>query len=473
MKKRFQLLVSLSVLSLLLIGFFSYSIWVKKIVYNNLKEQALQDNLTIGESIFGMLEKTGANNSDTDLFIRMIQETSDVMKLPNKGYICMVDSTGNLLAAPGLKGDEKINLTNSSFTTSDESRKLSFDDFYELDLFNGYYKSKRLNNLDIIVGMKHKFTGYKLLIHQNAQIIKQKAKSKSMPLFWVGIGFALILSALAYYIINKQVKTYQLKIYDQNLALTQINIEIKEKNKVLRKKNEQLEELADEKDGLLSIMAHDLKNPLGGMESVVSLVENAGKLNKKQEEYFSLLEQQVKSARNLIHDVLEMNKLENDTADLKKDAIDLVDFLVSKKKSFEPIASKKDIELNCICKEDSLWLTTGVNELNRIVDNLLSNSIKYSPIGKTVNIQLEKNTNAIALHFIDKGKGIPEKEMPKLFRKFSKLSTRPTNEESSTGLGLYIVKVLAGRIDANIDVKSEVGIGSCFSLLIPTSTGSI
>ncbi|PXX99024.1 hypothetical protein DF185_14165 [Marinifilum breve] len=467
MKNRFQLLVSFSVLSLLLIGFFSYSVWVEKIVYNNLKKQALEDNLTIGESVFGMLEKAGVSTTEPQIFIRTVQETSDVMKLPNEGYICLVDSTGNLLAAPGFNGKKEISLTAASFSPSDRSTKLDFDEFYERDPFNGYYEYEELDYSDIIVGMKHQYTGYKLLVHQNANMIKQQAKDKSMPLFWVGLGFALVLSIMAYYIINKQVKTYQLKIYDQNLALTQINIEIKEKNNVLRKKNEQLEELANEKDGLLGIMAHDLKNPLGGMESVVDLVEKAGELNEEQEEYFSLLDQQVKSARNLIDDVLEMNKLENDTSDFQKEAFDLVQFIEKKRENFEPQANKKNIKLDCICKEESIWLTTGLNELNRIVDNLLSNAIKYSPFDKGVNIQIEKRDREIALHFVDEGKGIPAKDMSKLFRKFTKLSTRPTNDESSTGLGLYIVKVLTERIGAKIEVNSEVGVGSCFSLIIP------
>jgi signal transduction histidine kinase len=466
MKNRFQLLVSFSVFALLLIGFFAYSVWVEKIVYNNLKKQALQDNLTIGESVFGMLEKAGVNASEPKLFIRAVQETCDVMKLPNKGYICMVDSTGNLLAAPGFKGDRKVSLTAASFSPSDRSSKLNFNDFYKLNPFNGYYEYEEFDYSDIIVGMKHKFTGYKLLVHQSAIMIRQQAKNKSMPLFWVGLGFALFLSALAYYIINKQVTSYQLKIYDQNLALTQINIEIKEKNRILRKKNDQLEELADEKDGLLGIMAHDLKNPLGGMQSVVSLVKDAGELNEEQAEYFGLLNDQVKAAQVLIGDVLEMNQLENETVELLEDSIDLISFLEMKKKSFEPLANKKNIKLECVCDLNSLWVITGSNELSRIVDNLLSNAIKYTPSGKKVRVELVKKNDEIILHFIDEGKGIPEKEMPKLFRKFSKLSTRPTNDESSTGLGLYIVKVLAERINARIEVQSEVGNGSCFSVFI-------
>lgn len=469
MKNRFQLLVSFSVFSLLLIGFFAYSVWVEKIIYNNLKKQALQDNLTIGESVLGMLEKSGVSNSEPQIFIQAVQETSDVMKLPNEGYICMVDSTGDLLAAPDFKGDQKVNLTSASFSSSNRSKKLSFKDFYEENPFIGYYEYEEFNYSDIIISINHKETGYKLLVHQSAILISQQAKNKSMPLFWVGISFALVLSILAYYIINKQVKSYQLKIYDQNLALTKINKEIKEKNYVLRKKNDQLEELAEEKDGLLGIMAHDLKNPLGGMESVVDLVEKAGELNEEQEEYFSLLEQQVKSARDLIDDVLEMNKIENSTEELNQDSLELIGFLKGKKQDFEPIANKKNIQLKCICDDAEILVTTGLNELNRIVDNLLSNSIKYSPLGKSVMIQLEKRLDEVAIQFIDEGRGIPEKEMPKLFRKFSKLSTRPTNEESSSGLGLYIVKILAERLGAHVEVKSEVNVGTCFSLLLPVN----
>ncbi len=467
MKNRFQYILSISILSVLIIGLIGYSIWVEDIIYNNLKNQALKDNLTIGETVLGMLDKSNIDKNDRISFIKIVQETCDVLKMPNNGYLCMMDSTGALIAAPGLKPSKKVRISKASFYSAGKDEKYNFKDFFSIEPFSGYYEYEEIGYSDIVVAINHVYSGYKLMVHQDANVIRQESKEKSLPLLWVGLSFAIIISIFAYFIIRRQVRTYQFKIEIQNRQLVSANEEVRDKNEVLGIQNERLEELAEEKSALLGILAHDLKNPIGGISSVIRLIKHSADLNEEQEIYFNLIKSQVKSAETLISDVLEMNMVESDQKSLQKDEIDLVKLLNQKTESFTPLAEKKQISIRQNQIVGELWVKTGVNELNRIIDNLLSNSIKYSPFNQDVSLEIKQFANYIEICFIDNGSGIKKEELPLLFKKFSKLSTRPTNEEESSGLGLYIVKLLSDKIGATIKVNSTFGVGSKFILELP------
>ena len=466
MKNRFQIIISFSVFVILIIGFFAYSLWVQQIVFNNLKKQALDDNLTIGESVFNMIEKSGVSPSDKVEFIKLLQETSEVLKMPNKGFICVADSLGTLLAAPGLKPDNKVSINSAVFLNVERTKSEKYTDFFNTNPFVGYYEYPDHKYSDIIVAMNHPYADFKILVHQDANTIKELAKEKSRPLLWAGLLFAFVIAIISYFIISKQVRTYQSKIENQKLKLEANNEEITVQNNELEKQNTLLKELAEEKDILLGIMAHDLRNPLGGIESVVDLIDKIGDLSEEQKTYFSLLKPQVDLAQQLISDVLEMNQLESDRQQIVTEEIDINAFIVEKINEFRIIADEKNITLNTNSKLELMCLTS-TSELNRITDNLLSNAIKYTPIGKNVFIETQISNNKLNINFIDEGKGIPEEELSLLFKKFSKLSTRPTNEEPSTGLGLYIVKLLSDKIGAELHVKSEVNNGSTFTLSLP------
>lgn len=467
MQKRFQYILSFTLLAILFIGFIVYSIWVENIIYNNLKNQALKDNLTIGETVLGMLDKSDIDKNDRIAFIQLVQETADVLKMPNKGFICMMDSTGALLAAPGLTPSKEVRISDASFYSVGKDEKYSFKDFFSAKPFTGYYEYEEIGYSDVVVALNHTYSGYKLMVHQDANVIRAESKEKSLPILWVGLSFAALISIFSYFIISRQVKSYQFKIEIQNDQLSAVNEEVQDKNKVLGVQNAKLEELAEEKSALLGILAHDLKNPIGGISSVIRLINHVADLNDEQETYFSLIKSQVKSAETLISDVLEMNMVESDQKSVLKDKIDLVKLLNQKMESFTPLAEKKQISIRLTQSTDELWLKTGVNELNRIVDNLLSNSIKYSPLKQNVSIELKQMPNCVEIYFIDEGSGIKQEELPLLFKKFSKLSTRPTNEEESSGLGLYIVKLLADKIGAKVKVNSTFGEGSKFILELP------
>ena len=108
-----------------------------------------------------------------------------------------------------------------------------------------------------------------------------------------------------------------------------------------------------------------------------------------------------------------------------------------------------------------------MNFLKRVLYNLISNAIKFSPFEKEISISVIDTKNTFTISINDQGPGISEEDQEKLFTKFNKLNNKPTNNESSSGLGLYIVKKLLKNLHGEIEVKSILGQGTSFNLTIP------
>jgi len=106
--------------------------------------------------------------------------------------------------------------------------------------------------------------------------------------------------------------------------------------------------------------------------------------------------------------------------------------------------------------------------LCRILDNLLTNAMKFSENGKTIHLNIWEENKKIYFSIKDEGPGISEEDQKKMFKKFQKLGAQPTAGESSTGLGLSIIKALVGKLSGQIEVKSQLGKGSEFIIILPS-----
>jgi signal transduction histidine kinase len=131
------------------------------------------------------------------------------------------------------------------------------------------------------------------------------------------------------------------------------------------------------------------------------------------------------------------------------------------------MASKKNIEVGVQC-EGNLLITSDKLCLSRIVDNLLSNALKFSSSGKKIGVRASTlQGNHLKIEVQDEAPGFSPEEASKLFQKFQKLSARPTAGESSTGLGLYVAKSMAEKIHGKITCVTKEKVGSTFSVELP------
>lgn len=229
--------------------------------------------------------------------------------------------------------------------------------------------------------------------------------------------------------------------------------------------NERLVHLNNEKNEFLGIAAHDLKNPL---TIILGSADLAGEL-KDQSQINKLLSNISGAAtrmRDLITNLLDVNAIEQGKFTSKTEPCNVRALVEQSVENNQPIAAKKMIKIR-VGVSDGLWAKADPAAALQILDNLISNALKFSPPSTTVHVHTLPETNYILASVRDEGPGISEADQKKLFQKFIRLSARPTGGESSTGLGLAIVKRLAEAMSGTIQCHSTPGVGSTFTLRLP------
>jgi len=248
------------------------------------------------------------------------------------------------------------------------------------------------------------------------------------------------------------------------LTRTGFEKELKGNNEKLEDQNAKLEQLIEENEGMMHMMVHDLKAPINNIKILSQMITEE---EKPEEIHFSYLEKEVDKASQIIGELNYYHKLEHSKIDMKTEEIKTIELVQQIIASFENVAKEKSIKLNLISNLKDENIISDKLALTRILDNLISNAIKFSPFERKVDISVMKNGQGLELSIKDEGPGLTQLDKEKLFTRFQMLSARPTNKEVSTGLGLAIVKLLSEKLDINIEVESELGIGTTFILRMP------
>ena len=227
-----------------------------------------------------------------------------------------------------------------------------------------------------------------------------------------------------------------------------------------------LERLIDEKDYIIRILAHDLRNPLKNIVGLIKLMEME-QGGGRQHEYIGMIMQSTSNAQDLVNRVLEMDASNQD--DVQVDFQQVNAFLIVSEVivSAQQTAEEKSISITLQNKAENTTVQADKTYLALIFENLISNAIKFSERGKEVLVELTNDNSTLKIKFIDDGPGISADEEDKLFKKFSKLSARPTSGESSTGLGLALVKRYVELIKGKVSYENTEGSGATFVVELP------
>jgi signal transduction histidine kinase len=235
--------------------------------------------------------------------------------------------------------------------------------------------------------------------------------------------------------------------------------------------NQHLTHLNNEKNELMGIAAHDLRNPL------TVVLGNADLMGMtKDPAVLARLSQNTRAVairmRDLIANLLDVNAIEQGKFIVKKERCDARALIEESLEHNQQSAARKQIALRVGISE-GLWATADRAASLQILDNLISNALKYSPPNTTVHIHALPEKESVVISIRDEGPGISEADQKKLFQKFTRLTARPTGGESSTGLGLAIVKKLAEAMAGSIHCRSALGSGSTFILRLPVSPSPV
>ena len=328
-------------------------------------------------------------------------------------------------------------------------------------------KTRDLLNIQKSYEVEEKEATITLLNQEHRIKAAQQAKIRLVYLVTIVLAGILIFSLL--YTI-RLVRKRKKEILEKNETLNGLNANLKDamnqieiRQTELENKNEILKDLNLEKDGLISIVAHDLRSPIAKTLGLLQILKLSGKVNEEQQQIIEMMTKVCRDGNNLISDLLEANSISSDDVH-NTTIIDLKDFVDEFIGPHKILAHKKNISVHVESNGTDLKLMNDVDYLKRVLDNLVSNAIKFSHPDSTITINYTASSNGALFSVIDLGQGIRKEEMPHLFKKFKRLSTRPTGGESSTGLGLSIVKALVEKMGGTIQVESEFGKGSTFTV---------
>lgn len=234
----------------------------------------------------------------------------------------------------------------------------------------------------------------------------------------------------------------------------------------LETSNEELVALNAEKSEFLGIAAHDLKNPLTSIinnAEMLALTGDAKDIPVVCEGIISASSRM----RGLIIDLLDANAIEEGRYTSRVERCDL-GALVSESVAYNSTnATQKRIRLEPLISASVAYARADRAAAFQILDNIVSNAVKYSPPGTSVRIAVLADGDRVGVAVTDEGPGLSVQDQKKLFRKYTRLSTKPTGGESSTGLGLSIVKRLAEAMSGTVECRSAPGAGSTFTVWLP------
>jgi signal transduction histidine kinase len=239
-------------------------------------------------------------------------------------------------------------------------------------------------------------------------------------------------------------------------------------NQKLVDQNHRLEELNHEKDTLMNIVAHDLKSPLNRIKGLIQLME-MDKSPEGQAKYLDIVKKTTHSGLSLIGDLLDLNAVSETMLKPHIQDVGLHVLVDEKIEAYKEAAQAKNISVLKL-NPDVLVVQSDPDFIKRILDNLLSNSVKFSNPNSRIVINYGEGLNNFFFSVKDSGPGFSEKDKSQLYQKFRRLSAQPTASESSNGLGLALIKSLVERLQGNIELISEDRKGSEFIITLPNKT---
>ncbi|MEI8112488.1 MAG: hybrid sensor histidine kinase/response regulator [Bacteroidia bacterium] len=238
--------------------------------------------------------------------------------------------------------------------------------------------------------------------------------------------------------------------------------------KIIRQTNE-LKKLNATKDKFFSIIAHDLRGPIGSMMQIADFVAEKG--NVDEDTLYSFLESQKELTKNtfqLLENLLNWARSNTNQIEYFPEMLDANTIINSSVDHVKHQVKSKNLTVSVNCP-DPVQVYADENMFRAVIRNLLSNAVKYTPKGGAISIQISPaENNSLVISVQDNGIGIPQKIVENLFRIDINTNRRGTEGESSNGLGLLLCKEFTEKNGGKIRVESEVGKGSVFSFTVPT-----
>ena len=196
--------------------------------------------------------------------------------------------------------------------------------------------------------------------------------------------------------------------------------------------------------------------------------EIAGELPEKAQSIISIAHKNSLHLAQLVNDILDMEKMVTDKMEFDIEPQDIQPIVEETVATIGPFAEQHSVNINIQILTEATQAEVDSDRLTQVLNNLISNAIKYSPEGETIEVSVVKNDKFVRVSVADHGPGIAEEFHQEIFQQFTQISNATTRLTPGTGLGLSIVKAISERMNAEVSVESTVGVGSIFHIDLPS-----
>lgn len=287
----------------------------------------------------------------------------------------------------------------------------------------------------------------------------------------MNIGMMLVLFVIALNYFREEHVNYQQQIEEKHRELYIQQLQLMDQKDVLEKNNRSLEILNQSKEKLFSIIAHDMTSPLGNLRGSLDLLQHNMMSPEEFTSISSLLIQQVESLEGSLSNLLHWSRSQLNGISVQSSAFTIVPLILEQISLFEPVIIKKqlrivnNIEHHVACQADS-------DHFKIIFRNLLTNAIKFSAPGSGIHIYSSKENGFVHISVADEGAGISEEQIQLLTAGSINVSTRGTQNEKGTGMGLLLCKEFIEKNKGRFIIKPNYPAGSVFTIALPAAIRS-
>ncbi len=313
------------------------------------------------------------------------------------------------------------------------------------DLFKSYLSQEASDIIQNLVGMKF-FQIYPLIVRdESIGVMVISPKEEKEPFF-----------------------SYQKDLIERLPSVVSVAIDNAMLYQKIQHANIRLKELDKLKDEFVSLASHELRTPMTAIKSYLWMVLNkSSALDPQVKSYLDIAYQETERLIKLVQNMLTISRIEGERLELNMERVDMYELTKRVYDQLKIKSDEKKINFTLVQYPEKLIINGDKDKLEEVLLNIIGNAVKYTPEKGTISVYFTLEQNNILIHTTDNGKGIAPEDVSKLFQKFGRLQEAEKSKTQGTGLGLYISKQIIELHKGSIQVDSQVGKGTTFTIVLP------
>jgi signal transduction histidine kinase len=264
---------------------------------------------------------------------------------------------------------------------------------------------------------------------------------------------------------EKLSKSY-LKIRRQKELIEKQNESISEQKAMLEQQNFDLTKLNEEKNHLISMVIHQIKNPLTSSLCMAEMLDSReGQVDETEKEGLAIIRNSLKRINNLVNEILDVSTIDSKVYELRLEMVNVKEILEELLNNYRYFIEQKNIALEAEIRDISARLNRVY--ITQIMDNLISNAIRFTPEGKTIRVRLSQQEEKVEFCVCDEGPGMEKEKLERIFDQYNRQTSMFDQEKARYGLGLAIVYKYTTAMKGQVRCESETGKGTSFFVELP------